>query len=114
MDQHNYNINETHTFFGGVVSAAIISLLLYTRGIKNGPVGSSSHINNQRATINLRGGPNDVVWIVQFSDLHFSVHHPKRALDFKNLVPPTLSMIKPSLVLITDDLTELQGSCESI
>ncbi|KAI3762297.1 hypothetical protein L1987_52722 [Smallanthus sonchifolius] len=49
---------------------------------------------------------NDVVWIVQLSDLHFSVHHPERALDFQKFVSSTLSMINPSLVLITGDLTD--------
>lgn len=90
---------------GVVVFAAIISLLLYTHRNVNGPLASSSDVN-QRVNINLKGGPDDVVWIVQFSDLHFSVHHPQRALDFKNLVGPALAMIKPSLVFITGDLTD--------
>lgn len=47
-----------------------------------------------------------MIWVVQLSDLHFSVHHPDRALDFKTLVGPALSMINPSLVLITGDLTD--------
>lgn len=53
----------------------------------------------------VRGGPDSVVWVVQLSDLHFSVHHPNRALDFAKLVGPALSVINPSLVLITGDLT---------
>ncbi|KAI9157615.1 hypothetical protein LWI28_025232 [Acer negundo] len=56
--------------------------------------------------IGVEGGPESVVWVVQLSDLHFSVHHPDRALDFKRLVGPALSMINPSLVLITGDLTD--------
>ncbi|KAG9152567.1 hypothetical protein Leryth_024340 [Lithospermum erythrorhizon] len=56
--------------------------------------------------IESKGGPQDVVWIVQLSDLHFSVHHPDRAIDFKDIVGPMLSMINPSLVLITGDLTD--------
>ncbi|XP_038713956.1 putative metallophosphoesterase At3g03305 isoform X2 [Tripterygium wilfordii] len=56
--------------------------------------------------IDVKGGPESVVWAVQLSDLHFSVHHPDRALDFKILVGPALSMINPSLVLITGDLTD--------
>ncbi|XP_021987528.1 putative metallophosphoesterase At3g03305 isoform X2 [Helianthus annuus] len=51
-------------------------------------------------------GENDVVWIVQLSDLHFSVHHPERASDFQESVTRTLSMLNPSLVLITGDLTD--------
>ncbi|KAI7752883.1 hypothetical protein M8C21_017094 [Ambrosia artemisiifolia] len=51
-------------------------------------------------------GENDVVWIVQVSDLHFSVHHPDRALDFQKFVTKTLSIINPSLVLLTGDLTD--------
>ena len=55
--------------------------------------------------IEVKSAPEDVVWVVQLSDLHFSVHHPERAQDFKSIVGPTLSMINPSLVLMTGDLT---------
>ncbi|CAN4126652.1 unnamed protein product [Withania somnifera] len=48
----------------------------------------------------------DVAWVVQLSDLHFSVHHPQRALNFSNIMGPTLFMINPSLVFITGDLTD--------
>ncbi|KAM1694782.1 hypothetical protein TB2_033307 [Malus domestica] len=51
-------------------------------------------------------GPDSIVWVVQLSDLHFSVHHPDRALDFNNFVGPALSFITPSLVFITGDLTD--------
>lgn len=89
---------------GGLVFALIIFLLVYTNQTKNAGFDSRSQ-NNERLIINLKGSPHDVVWIVQFSDLHFSVHHPERALDFQNLVGPTLAMINPSLVFITGDLT---------
>ncbi|PON42214.1 Calcineurin-like phosphoesterase domain, apaH type [Parasponia andersonii] len=56
--------------------------------------------------IDVKGGPDSVLWVVQLSDLHFSAHHPDRALDFKKFVGPALSMINPSLVLITGDLTD--------
>lgn len=59
-----------------------------------------------RRVIDVEGGPEDVIWVVQLSDLHFSVHHPERALDFKRLVGPALSIIRPSLVLLTGDLTD--------
>nr|XP_043616151.1 putative metallophosphoesterase At3g03305 [Erigeron canadensis] len=49
---------------------------------------------------------NEVVWIVQLSDLHFSVHHPERAFEFQKYVTSALSFINPSLVLITGDLTD--------
>lgn len=52
------------------------------------------------------GEPEGVVWVVQLSDLHFSVHHPDRARDFARYVAPALSLINPSLVLITGDLTD--------
>jgi len=54
----------------------------------------------------------DLIWVVQLSDLHFSVHHPERAIDFKNIVGPALALINPSLVLITGDLTGLYLSPE--
>ena len=66
---------------------------------------SRSNPQNQREIIDVKGGPEDVLWLVQLSDLHFSVHHPDRARDFKDFVGPSLSMINPSLVLITGDLT---------
>ncbi|KAF3622824.1 putative metallophosphoesterase [Capsicum annuum] len=60
----------------------------------------------ERQVIELKGGPDDVAWIVQLSDLHFSVHHPQRAIHFNDIVGPTLSTINPSLVFITGDLTD--------
>ncbi|XVF41456.1 hypothetical protein PTKIN_Ptkin01aG0281400 [Pterospermum kingtungense] len=66
----------------------------------------TSSFSSHRTVIDIKDGPESVVWVVQLSDLHFSVHHPDRAVDFKNLVPPALSMINPSLVLITGDLTD--------
>ncbi|KAE8711022.1 putative metallophosphoesterase [Hibiscus syriacus] len=66
----------------------------------------SSSFSSHRTVIDVKDGPDSVVWVVQLSDLHFSVHHPDRAIDFKNLVPAALAMINPSLVLITGDLTD--------
>ncbi|KAB2037468.1 hypothetical protein ES319_D03G077300v1 [Gossypium barbadense] len=66
----------------------------------------TSSFSSRRTVIDVKHGPDSVVWAVQLSDLHFSVHHPQRAIDFRNLVPPALSMINPSLVLITGDLTD--------
>ncbi|XP_020262846.1 putative metallophosphoesterase At3g03305 [Asparagus officinalis] len=66
----------------------------------------SERERRRRSVIDVEGGPQSVVWAVQLSDLHFSVFHPERAQDFKRLVGPALSMIKPSLVLITGDLAD--------
>ncbi|PIN23203.1 hypothetical protein CDL12_04065 [Handroanthus impetiginosus] len=66
----------------------------------------SGDSNYKRQVIELEGGPDDLAWVVQLSDLHFSVHHPERARDFREIVGPTLSFIKPSLVLLTGDLTD--------
>lgn len=85
----------------GIV-VALILFLVYTTTAE---IDHSINGGGKREIIDVKGGPDDVVWIVQLSDLHFSVHHPERALDFKNLVGPSLSMINPSLVLITGDLT---------
>ncbi|GAB4835356.1 hypothetical protein Ancab_000266 [Ancistrocladus abbreviatus] len=67
---------------------------------------ANSNPSSSRKVIDVMGGPDSVVWVAQLSDLHFSVHHPDRAIDFKKLIPPALSMINPSLVLITGDLTD--------
>lgn len=66
--------------------------------------GSGSNGKN-REIVEIKGD-SDVVWIVQLSDLHFSVHHPERASDFQKFVGSALSVIDPSLVLITGDLTD--------
>lgn len=68
-------------------------------------IAASSEQIPGRAVIDVKGEPGSVVWVVQLSDLHFSFFHPERALDFKRLIGPALSMINPSLVLITGDLT---------
>ena len=59
----------------------------------------------EERVVYVKGGHDSVVWVVQLSDLHFSVYHPDRAIDFKEHVTAALSMINPSLVLITGDLT---------
>ena len=71
----------------------------------NAKIERASNTHLRRRVVDVKGGPESVIWVVQLSDLHFSVHHPDRALDFKALVGPALSMINPSLVLITGDLT---------
>lgn len=48
---------------------------------------------------------DDLVWFIQLSDLHISKYHPERAADLKNKVAAALSLIQPSLVLVTGDLT---------
>ncbi|XP_078181605.1 calcineurin-like metallo-phosphoesterase superfamily protein [Carex rostrata] len=68
--------------------------------------GSPVHHEWRSAAIEVEGGPGSVVWVVQLSDLHFSVFHPDRARDFRRYVGSTLSMVNPSLVLITGDLTD--------
>ena len=72
---------------------------------------SSSPKKWEDRVIEVKGGPESIIWIVQLSDLHFSVHHPERALDFKKIVGPALKMINPSLVLITGDLTGIIICC---
>ncbi|KAL1552184.1 putative metallophosphoesterase [Salvia divinorum] len=70
------------------------------------PSAIASGDGAKRRLIEAEGSPDDLVWVVQLSDLHFSVHHPRRAQDFINFVGPALSFIKPSLVLLTGDLTD--------
>lgn len=60
---------------------------------------------DEREVVVVSGAPDGVVWVAQLSDLHFSVHHPERAYDFRRYVGPALAMVNPDLVLITGDLT---------
>ncbi|XP_038890288.1 putative metallophosphoesterase At3g03305 [Benincasa hispida] len=80
---------------------------LQARPEENGGVFDSKPRNwNSRKIVESKGAPRSVIWVVQLSDLHFSVHHPDRALQFRDFVGPALAMINPSLVLITGDLTD--------
>ncbi|XP_010907693.2 putative metallophosphoesterase At3g03305 [Elaeis guineensis] len=67
---------------------------------------AASDPGRRRSVIEVEGEPSSVVWVVQLSDLHFSIFHPERARDFKRYVPAALAMINPCLVLITGDLTD--------
>ncbi|XP_062207741.1 putative metallophosphoesterase At3g03305 [Phragmites australis] len=69
-------------------------------------VAPSAAAGDEREVVEVSGAPDGVVWAVQLSDLHFSVHHPERAYDFRRYVGPALAMVNPSLVLITGDLTD--------
>lgn len=75
-------------------------------GDENNQHKNVKEIADEGQFIEVKSAPEDVVWVVQLSDLHFSVHHPERAQDFESIVGPTLAMINPSLVLITGDLTD--------
>ncbi|XP_020977584.1 putative metallophosphoesterase At3g03305 isoform X3 [Arachis ipaensis] len=75
------------------------------------PTTAGNGSKTEERVIQTKGVYDSVLWVVQFSDLHFSVHHPDRAIDFHDLVGPALSFINPSLVLITGDLTG-QRLCE--
>ncbi|ERM94106.1 putative metallophosphoesterase At3g03305 isoform X1 [Amborella trichopoda] len=55
------------------------------------------------------GVEGEVVWVVQVSDLHVSSYHGERAEDLKRLLAPALKIIRPSLVLITGDLTDAKN-----
>ena len=65
----------------------------------------SAASRDEREVVEVSGAPDGVVWVAQISDLHFSVHHPERAYDFRRYVGPALAMVNPDLVLITGDLT---------
>uniref|UniRef100_A0A1D1YMW8 Putative metallophosphoesterase At3g03305 n=1 Tax=Anthurium amnicola TaxID=1678845 RepID=A0A1D1YMW8_9ARAE len=84
----------------------LLSLLFLSAACATASSDSQPDHGRRRSIIDVEGGPDSVVWVVQLSDLHFSVFHPERALDFSSLVGPALAMIKPSLVLITGDLTD--------
>ncbi|KAK4743769.1 hypothetical protein SAY87_010081 [Trapa incisa] len=84
-----------------VIGFVIFFFVLVGLGIPTSAVGRVAE--EQKRVIELEG---PVAWAVQLSDLHFSVHHPSRALDFRRLVGPALSSIRPALVLLTGDLTD--------
>ncbi|XP_028790102.1 putative metallophosphoesterase At3g03305 [Neltuma alba] len=88
-----------------VVVHAILVLLIFSVASSSSTTSGNEEEQTKRV-IWAKGGPDSVVWVVQLSDLHFSIHHPDRALDFRNFVGPALSMINPSLVLVTGDLTD--------
>lgn len=97
---------------GGIMNIFVLTLFcfafpfLQARAEENGGVSDSKPSNwNNRKIVEAKGAPQSVIWVVQLSDLHFSVHHPDRALQFRDFVGPALAMINPSLVLITGDLT---------
>ncbi|XP_073316330.1 putative metallophosphoesterase At3g03305 [Primulina huaijiensis] len=79
----------------GIVIPIAIFLVIFTAPFRTSEASE---------TIELKNGPEDLAWVVQLSDLYFSGHHPDRAHDFREIVGPTLSFIKPALVL-TGDLT---------
>ncbi|KAK7394637.1 hypothetical protein VNO78_15170 [Psophocarpus tetragonolobus] len=83
-----------------LIGVAVTFVFVFVCGICAAAAAAAA--SNERVS----HGPDSVVWVVQLSDLHFSVHHPNRALDFAKLVAPALSIINPSLVLITGDLTD--------
>ncbi|KAG8380335.1 hypothetical protein BUALT_Bualt06G0004900 [Buddleja alternifolia] len=90
-----------------LIQITILVLLFFSVGSSSsdgGGGGRSGNSNNRVVVKDKKDG--DVVWVVQLSDLHFSVHHPDRARDFRDIVGPTLSIINPSLVLLTGDLTD--------
>ncbi|XP_072973523.1 putative metallophosphoesterase At3g03305 [Typha angustifolia] len=51
----------------------------------------------------------DVAWVVQVTDLHVSAYHPDRADDLVRLLAPVLRIIRPSLLLITGDITDAKN-----
>ncbi|WVZ67871.1 hypothetical protein U9M48_016890 [Paspalum notatum var. saurae] len=69
-------------------------------------ITQSAVSRDAREVVEVSGAPDGVVWVAQLSDLHFSVHHPERAYDFRRYVGPALAIVNPDLVLITGDLTD--------
>lgn len=89
-----------------VVVHASLVLLIFFSVVSSSATTTGNEEEQTKRVIWANGGPDSVVWVVQLSDLHFSVHQPDRALDFRRFIGPALSMINPSLVLITGDLTD--------
>lgn len=104
--QLNPQINPKNSIIQhNIIMKLLILLLLCYNCIGSDEISSNTNNNNNRDILQVKNSEDDVVWIVQLSDLHFSVHYPQRAFEFQQFVSSTLSMINPSLVLITGDLT---------
>ncbi|KAI3507005.1 hypothetical protein L1887_21710 [Cichorium endivia] len=86
----------------GINIPLLLILLFLCKNCSSSDISSNG---KNKDTVEVKGD-SDVVWIVQLSDLHFSVHNPERASEFQKFVGSTLSMINPSLVFITGDLTD--------
>ncbi|XP_031497060.1 putative metallophosphoesterase At3g03305 [Nymphaea colorata] len=71
--------------------------------------GEDDDSSVSREVFFLDGGPSDVTWVVQITDLHLSSYHPDRADDLKRLLAPALRIVRPSLLLITGDLTDAKS-----
>ncbi|KAJ0976055.1 hypothetical protein J5N97_018020 [Dioscorea zingiberensis] len=55
----------------------------------------------------------DVAWVVQVTDLHLSAYHTERGDDLVRLLAPALLVIRPSLLLITGDITDAKNKKRS-
>ncbi|KAJ7522766.1 hypothetical protein O6H91_18G025700 [Diphasiastrum complanatum] len=75
---------------------------------------ATSESAGQFEIVSAENGPPGVIWVVQLSDLHVSVNHPIRAHSLEKIMGKALSMIKPSLVIITGDLTDAKNKDHTI
>ncbi|KAG9454997.1 hypothetical protein H6P81_007901 [Aristolochia fimbriata] len=92
-------------------SRFFLSLLLLLRLLVSSSTGQSTSFSDRdsyasRESFSFEG---DVAWIVQISDLHISSYYADRGEDLRRLLAPALRIIRPSLVLITGDLTDAKN-----
>ena len=66
------------------------------------PLATSADIVN---ALSHPTGSEHLIWWVQLSDVHVSVFNPSRVQGFEDFFIPAMQLIRPSVILITGDLT---------
>jgi hypothetical protein len=74
-------------------------------------IRTDSQDSNMESVENvLSDSDNHLVWFMQISDLHISIHHDQtRITDFDEFCKRVLALVQPSVVLATGDLTDAKN-----
>ncbi|WOK93407.1 hypothetical protein Cni_G02104 [Canna indica] len=91
------------------IAFAILFVFFFFSFLFAFPSASSSSLEVETVARESLPMDGDVAWVVQVSDLHLSAYHPDRAADLVRLLTPALRAIRPSLLLITGDITDAKN-----